>query len=66
MPDLHHLDKKVGVLSEAVNDLKLNHLKHLQMQIDRLDRRIWAILMGIAVQLAVALTGVVLLMNGGG
>ena len=65
MPDLHHLDKKVGVLSEAVNDLKLNHLKHLQMQIDRLDRRIWAILMGIAVQLAVALTGVVLLMNGG-
>ena len=64
MPDLHHLDKKVGVLSEAVNDLKLNHLKHLQMQIDRLDRRIWAILMGIAVQLAVALTGVVLLMNG--
>jgi len=66
MPDLHHLDKKVGVLSEAVNDLKLNHLKHLQMQIDRLDRRIWAILMGIAVQLAVALTGVVLLMNGAG
>ena len=66
MPDLHHLDKKVGVLSEAVNDLKLNHLKHLQMQIDRLDCRIWAILMGIAVQLAVALTGVVLLMNGGG
>ena len=66
MPDLHHLDKKVGVLSEAVNDLKLNHLKHLQMQIDRLDRRSWAILMGIAVQLAVALTGVVLLMNGGG
>jgi|TARA_Y100001951_G_scaffold2192_1_gene1559 hypothetical protein len=66
MPDLHHLDKKVGVLAEAVNDLKLNHLKHLQMQIDRLDRRIWAILMGIAVQLAVALTGVVLLMNGGG
>jgi len=64
MPDLHHLDKKVGVLSEAVNDLKLNHLKHLQTQIDRLDRRIWAILMGIAVQLAVALTGVVLLMNG--
>jgi hypothetical protein len=64
MPDLHHLDKKVGVLSEAVNDLKLNHLKHLQAQIDRLDRRIWAILMGIAVQLAVALTGVVLLMNG--
>ncbi len=66
MPDLHHLDKKVGVLSEAVNDLKLNHLKHLQAQIDRLDRRIWAILMGIAVQLAVALTGVILLMNGAG
>ncbi|MDB4313349.1 hypothetical protein N9977_00225 [bacterium] len=66
MPDLHHLDKKVGVLAESVNDLKSNHLKHLQAQIDRLDRRIWAILMGIAVQLAVALTGVVLLMNGGG
>ena len=48
---LHELDKRLAVLEDTMDRLETNHLSHLQKQIDRIDARIWAIILGAVLQL---------------
>jgi len=48
---LHELDKRLAVLEDTMNRLETNHLSHLQKQIDKIDARIWAIILGAVLQL---------------
>tara|TARA_X000001388_G_C2174057_1_gene100935 strand:+ start:392 stop:598 length:207 start_codon:yes stop_codon:yes gene_type:complete len=48
---LHNLDKRMSVLEEIMKRLENNHLSHLQSQIDKMDRRVWALIVGVLLQL---------------
>ncbi len=48
---LHELDKRLAVLEDTIDRLENNHLTHLQKQIDKIDARIWAIILGAVLQL---------------
>ena len=48
---LHELDKRLAVLEDTMDRLETNHLTHLQKQIDKIDARIWAIILGAVLQL---------------
>jgi len=48
---LHELDKRLAVLEDTIDRLESNHLSHLQKQIDKIDARIWAIILGAVLQL---------------
>ena len=48
---LHELDKRLAVLEDTMSRLETNHLSHLQKQIDKIDARIWAIILGAVLQL---------------
>ena len=48
---LHELDKRLAVLEDTMDRLETNHLNHLQKQIDKIDARIWAIILGAVLQL---------------
>ena len=48
---LHELDKRLAVLEDTMSRLESNHLSHLQKQIDKIDARIWAIILGAVLQL---------------
>ena len=48
---LHDLDKRMAILEDSMARLESNHLNHLQKQIDKIDARIWAIILGAVLQL---------------
>ena len=48
---LHDLDKRMAILEDSMDRLESNHLNHLQKQIDKIDARIWAIILGAVLQL---------------
>ena len=48
---LHDLDKRMAILEDSMDRLESNHLVHLQKQIDKIDARIWAIILGAVLQL---------------
>ena len=48
---LHELDKRMAILEDSMDRLESNHLNHLQKQIDKIDARIWAIILGAVLQL---------------
>ena len=49
---LHELDKRLAVLEDTMDRLETNHLSHFtQKQIDKIDARIWAIILGAVLQL---------------
>jgi len=48
---LHELDKRMALLEDTVSRVETNHLNHLQKQIDKIDARIWAIILGAVLQL---------------
>ena len=48
---LHELDKRLAVLEDTMDRLETNHLNHLQKQIDKIDARTWAIILGAVLQL---------------
>ena len=48
---LHDLDKRMAILEDSMDRLESNHLNHLQKQIDKIDARIWAIILGGVLQL---------------
>ena len=48
---LHELDKRLAVLEDTIDRLETNHLSHLQKQIDKIEARIWAIILGAVLQL---------------
>ena len=48
---LHDLDKRMAILEDSMDRLESNHLNHLQKQIDKIDARIWAIILGSVLQL---------------
>tara|TARA_R100001440_G_scaffold39737_1_gene59258 strand:- start:4192 stop:4410 length:219 start_codon:yes stop_codon:yes gene_type:complete len=48
---LHNLDKRMAVLEEIIQRLESNHLSHLQAQVDKIDRRVWALIAGVVLQL---------------
>ena len=48
---LHDLDKRMAILEDSMDRLESNHINHLQKQIDKIDARIWAIILGAVLQL---------------
>ena len=48
---LHTLDQRVSVIEAVLHRLENNHLLHLQINIDNLDLKLWAVLGGITMQL---------------
>ena len=48
---LHNLDKRMAVHEEIIQRLESNHLSHLQDQVDKIDRRVWALIAGVVLQL---------------
>ena len=58
-PTVAELDKKVEVIQAVLHRLETNHLAHMQKDIDRLDINVWAILGGIALQLAATVIALV-------
>lgn len=58
-PTVAELDKKVEVIQAVLQRLETNHLAHMQKDIDRLDIKVWAILGGIALQLAATVIALV-------
>ena len=48
---MHDLDKRMAILEDSMDRLESNHLVHLQKQIDKIDARIWAIILGAVLQL---------------
>ena len=57
------LDKKVEVITAVLHRLETNHLAHMQKDIDRLDVKVWAILDGIALQLAATVIALVAVLS---
>ena len=49
---LNNLDKRMAVLEDTIDRLETNHLSHLQKQIDKIESRVWAIIVGVSAQLA--------------
>ena len=49
---LNNLDKRMAVLEDTIDRLETNHLSHLQKQIDKIESRVWAIIVGVCAQLA--------------
>ena len=48
---LHSLDKRTAIVEETLIRLETNHLIHLQKQIDKIDARVWAMIVGVVLQL---------------
>ena len=48
---LHSLDKRTAIVEETLIRLETNHLVHLQKQIDKVEARIWALIVGVVIQL---------------
>ena len=48
---LHSLDKRTAMVEETLIRLETNHLIHLQKQIDKIDARVWALIVGVVLQL---------------
>ena len=48
---LHSLDKRTAIVEETLIRLETNHLLHLQKQIDKIDARVWALIVGVVLQL---------------
>ena len=48
---LHSLDKRTAIVEETLIRLETNHLVHLQKQIDKVEARIWALIVGVVLQL---------------
>tara|TARA_R100000664_G_C2656544_1_gene74716 strand:- start:159 stop:365 length:207 start_codon:yes stop_codon:yes gene_type:complete len=48
---LHSLDKRTAIVEETLIRLETNHLIHLQKQIDKIDARVWALIVGVVLQL---------------
>ena len=42
----------MAVLEDTIDRLETNHLSHLQKQIDKIESRVWAIIVGVCAQLA--------------
>jgi hypothetical protein len=58
-PTVAELDKKIEVVKAVLHRLENNHLVHMQKDIDKLDIKVWAILGGIALQLAATVIALV-------
>tara|TARA_R100000544_G_scaffold36781_2_gene25784 strand:+ start:287 stop:499 length:213 start_codon:yes stop_codon:yes gene_type:complete len=61
---LHSLDKRTAILEEILIRLETNHLTHMQKDIDKLDVKIWALIAGIAIQLAATIIALITLYGG--
>ena len=61
---LHSLDKRIAILEQILERLEVNHLAHMQKDIDKLDFKVWAILAGITLQLAATIIALVTLLGG--
>lgn len=62
-PTVAELDKKVEVITAVLHRLETNHLAHMQQDIARLDTKIWAILAGIALQLAAVVVALMVVLT---
>ena len=49
---LYSMDKRVSVIEEILCRLEHNHLQHMEKDLARLDAKVWALISGMALQLA--------------
>ena len=46
------INTRISVIEEVIKRLETNHLAHIEKDIARLDAKIWALISGMAIQLA--------------
>ena len=49
---LYSMDKRVSVIEEILRRLEHNHQQHMEKDLARLDAKVWALISGMALQLA--------------
>lgn len=57
--DVHDVDKRLSNVEVTLNRLENNHLSHIEGKIDRLDNRLWMLIMVVTVEL-IGIIGILL------
>jgi len=57
--DVHDVDKRLSNVEVTLNRLENNHLSHIEKKIDKLDNRLWMLIMVVTVEL-VGIIGILL------
>jgi hypothetical protein len=57
--DVHDVDKRLSNVEVTLNRLENNHLYHIEKKIDKLDNRLWMLIMVVTVEL-VGIIGILL------
>ena len=57
--DVHDIDKRLSNVEVTLNRLENNHLSHIEKKIDKLDNRLWMLIMVVTVEL-VGIIGILL------
>ena len=57
--DVHDVDKRWSNVEVTLNRLENNHLSHIEKKIDKLDNRLWMLIMVVTVEL-VGIIGILL------
>ena len=57
--DVHDVDKRLSNVEVTLNRLENNHLSHIESKIDKLDNRLWMLIMVVTVEL-IGIIGILL------
>jgi hypothetical protein len=57
--DVHDVDKRLSNVEVTLNRLENNHLSHIEKKIDKLDNRLWMLIMVVTIEL-VGIIGILL------
>jgi len=57
--DVHDIDKRLSNVEVTLNRLENNHLSHIESKIDKLDNRLWMLIMVVTVEL-IGIVGILL------
>jgi hypothetical protein len=57
--DVHDVDKRLSNVEVTLDRLENNHLSHIEKKIDKLDNRLWMLIMVVTVEL-VGIIGILL------
>lgn len=57
--DVHDVDKRLSNVEVTLNRLENNHLSHIEEKIDKLDNRLWMLIMVVTIEL-VGIIGILL------
>lgn len=57
--DVHDVDKRLSNVEITLNRVENNHLSHIEKKVDKLDNRLWMLIMVVSVEL-VGIIGILL------